>query len=217
MFADKKFLVTAGPTYEPIDPVRYIGNRSSGKMGFHIAEELAKLNATVYLVTGPTNLTTIHKNIQRIDVETAEQMYNQVVDIFPGCDVAIMSAAVADYTPVESRSLKIKKEQDEIILKLKKTRDILAYLGKIKKENQVLVGFSLETHDELKNAIKKLQRKNLDFIVLNSLKNKGAGFEVDTNKITIIDRNEKVYNYSLKNKREVAIDIIDFLKGYIVD
>lgn len=207
---NKNILITAGPTNEPIDPVRFIGNRSSGKMGYFIAEKLAEKGAKVLLVSGPTNLNIKNENIIKTDVETAGEMYEKSMELFPDCDIAILSAAVADFTPAKVEDKKIKKK-NEMILHLKKTKDILLNLGKIKKDNQILVGFSLETDNEIENAKQKLKKKNLDFIVLNSLNDKGAGFSFDTNKITIINKFGGIKEYSLKPKDEVADDIINYL------
>ena len=206
----KKVLITAGPTYEKIDPVRFIGNYSSGKMGFALAEECASRGAEVTLVSGPVTLQTNHLNIQRIDVESANEMYEAAKEAFTHADAGILCAAVADFTPVCTADHKIKREKDHLSLDLKPTQDIAASLGVMKQKNQVLVGFALETNNEQENAEGKLQRKNFDFIVLNSLNDNGAGFRVDTNKITIIDQ-EGSTPYSLKDKKEVAKDIIDKL------
>jgi len=203
----KNALVTAGPTYEAIDPVRFIGNHSSGKMGFAIAEELAALGASVTLITGPTSLTLQHSEINRIDISSAADMLEAALTTFEGSDVAILSAAVADYRPKEISSSKIKKDDSELKIDLIKTPDILATLGQLKKKGQLLVGFALETDNEEENAIKKLKTKNLDFIVLNSLKDQGAGFRNDSNKITIIDRELIKEIFELKPKSEVAADI----------
>lgn len=208
--AGKKILITAGPTYEKIDPVRFIGNYSSGKMGFALAEECAVRGAKVTLITGPVQLQTIHSQICRIDVESAAQMAEQAQLYFQQSDAGILCAAVADFTPENASDHKIKREKDNLILQLKPTLDIAATLGTIKKNNQKLIGFALETNDEQKNAQGKLERKNFDFIVLNSLNDAGAGFRCDTNKISIIDRKGKV-DYELKSKPEVAKDIIDRL------
>jgi len=205
---NKKVLVTAGPTYESIDPVRFIGNHSSGKMGFAIAEEFARHGADVTLISGPTDLNSINPNIKRIDVTSANEMFEKTVKAFTKSDIAVMSAAVADYTPEKVSITKIKKSGDELHLKLKKTKDILAELGKHKTKKQILVGFALETNNEVANAKQKLQKKNLDFIVLNSLRSKGAGFGFDTNKITIIDKAGVQTDYKLKSKTEVAHDIV---------
>ncbi|MCK4662997.1 MAG: bifunctional phosphopantothenoylcysteine decarboxylase/phosphopantothenate--cysteine ligase CoaBC [Bacteroidales bacterium] len=206
---DKKFLVTAGPTYENIDPVRFIGNHSSGKMGFAIAEELANNGAEVILITGPTNLNLENNSIKRIDVTSAEEMYKATMSKFNDVDCAILSAAVADYTPVNTNKNKIKKSSGNYTIELKATIDIASKLGKIKKKNQFLVGFALETDNEINNAKLKLRNKNLDIIILNSLKDSGAGFKHDTNKITIIDKNNKIVKYKLKHKKEVASDIVN--------
>jgi phosphopantothenoylcysteine decarboxylase/phosphopantothenate--cysteine ligase len=203
----KKALVTAGPTYEAIDPVRYIGNHSSGKMGFAIAEELANLGAEVVLVSGPTNLKLNNKAIERIDITSAEEMLQACLSNFKNSHISILSAAVADYKPKKTETLKIKKDSTEFTLELTKTPDILATLGREKKAGQMLIGFALETNNELENAIKKLEKKNLDFIVLNSMNDKGAAFKNDTNKITIIDRDQKIETFDLKSKNEVAVDI----------
>ncbi len=207
----KQVLVTAGPTYEHIDPVRFIGNHSSGKMGFAIAEVLANKGAKVVLIAGPNQLNLKHKNIQQIDVNTAEEMFQATLKHFKKSNIAILSAAVADYTPEKVSEQKIKKNGDTFQLKLKKTIDILKELGRLKTNKQKLIGFALETENELANAKKKIVAKNLDFIVLNSLKNKGAGFGVDTNQVQIIHKDGKIHNFGLKSKSAVAIDIVDQL------
>ncbi len=212
--AGKKILITAGPTYEKIDPVRFIGNYSSGKMGYALAEECAARGAEVTLVSGPVNLSVNHPNINRIDVESAEQMYNACMSHYPTSDAGILCAAVADFTPECVANKKIKREKDDLTLNLKPTHDIAAALGKIKTDSQRLVGFALETNDETAHAQDKLKRKNFDFIVLNSLNDKGAGFRCDTNKITIID-SSKAEEYPLKTKKEVAADIIDKLDSIL--
>jgi len=204
---NKKILITAGPTYEAIDPVRFIGNHSSGKMGFEIAKAAANLGAEVILVSGPTHQKTDNDSIKVIPVVSANDMYDVVHKHFVTSDVAILSAAVADYKPKYVADKKIKKKDATLTLELEKTKDILASLGKIKKK-QLLVGFALETNNELENAIKKLKTKNLDLIVLNSLSDKGAGFGVNTNKVTLIDSEENITNYNLKSKAEVAQDIL---------
>jgi len=206
----KKVMITAGPTYEKIDPVRFIGNYSSGKMGYALAEECASRGAKVVLISGPVQLKTKHPDIHTIQVENAEEMYKAAIQTYPQTDAAILCAAVADFTPAHTAEQKIKREKEDLIIQLKPTQDIAATLGQIKKEAQVLVGFALETHNEQQNAQGKLQRKNLDFIVLNSLNDKGAGFRCDTNKITIIDK-EGQESYPLKPKTEVAKDIINRL------
>ncbi|MBP3553422.1 MAG: bifunctional phosphopantothenoylcysteine decarboxylase/phosphopantothenate--cysteine ligase CoaBC [Bacteroidaceae bacterium] len=210
----KKVLITAGPTYEKIDPVRFIGNYSSGKMGYALAEECARRGAEVTLISGPVSMTCKHPAIRRIDVESAEEMYNAAMTHFPTCDAGILCAAVADFTPEVKAEQKIKREGDDLVLRLKPTQDIAASLGKTKREGQTLVGFALETTDELAHAQGKLKRKNFDFIVLNSLNDKGAGFRHDTNKIAIVTENE-VKEYPLKPKCEVAADIIDELEKTI--
>lgn len=206
----KRVLITAGPTYEKIDPVRFIGNYSSGKMGYALAEVCAERGAEVILVSGPVNLQAVHPNIRRVDVESAEEMYRASVEAFPQADAAILCAAVADFTPEVVAGTKIKREKEDLVLRLKPTHDIAAELGRMKRDGQKLVGFALETNDELKHAQDKMARKNLDFIVLNSLNDKGAGFRCDTNKITIVEP-QGATPYPLKNKQEVAADIIDKL------
>lgn len=208
-FKGKKVVVTAGPTYEKIDPVRFIGNYSSGKMGLAIAEEFAGRGAEVVLVCGPVNLKTSHPAIRRVDVESAAQMYEVTSKEFVNSDVAVLSAAVADFTPKEKADHKIKRGKDDLLLELLPTKDIAAELGRIKTASQLLVGFALETNDEEVNALSKMQRKNLDMIVLNSLNDKGAGFSVDTNKVTILDKAGNKTVYELKTKVEVAKDIVD--------
>ncbi len=204
----KRVLITAGPTYEKIDPVRFIGNYSSGKMGYALAEECAERGAEVELVSGPVSINLNRANIHITKVESAAQMYAAAVNAFPKTDIAILCAAVADFTPRETKDVKIKREKGNVAIQLVPTKDIAAELGRMKKESQFMVGFALETNDETNNAINKLKAKKLDFIVLNSLNDKGAGFSVDTNKITIISDTSK-YEYPLKPKREVAKDIID--------
>jgi len=204
----KKVLITAGPTYEAIDPVRFIGNHSSGKMGFELAKTAASLGAEVYLITGPSNETVSNSSIKRIDVVSTEEMYNAVHNYFKTVDVAILSAAVADYKPKNVATQKIKKASDSMTIELVKTQDILASLGK-EKTTQILVGFALETNNEIENAKTKLLKKNLDFIVLNSLQDKGAGFKKDTNKVTIIDKFKNISEFSLKSKAAVAEDIFN--------
>lgn len=206
----KKVMITAGPTYEKIDPVRFIGNHSSGKMGYALAEACAERGAEVTLVSGPVNREVIHPNIKRINVESAAEMYQAAVKNYEDADAGILCAAVADFTPEVTAEQKIKREKDDLILRLKPTQDIAAALGKQKRPEQRLVGFALETNDEVSHAQDKLKRKNFDFIVLNSLNDKGAGFRCDTNKIAIIDR-DGITAYPLKPKTEVATDIIDKL------
>lgn len=205
----KKILITAGPTYERIDPVRFIGNYSSGKMGFALAEECAGRGAEVTLIAGPVSLKVNHPNITRIDVESAEEMYNASVKAFPAMDAAILCAAVADFRPEEQYAEKVKRSGDILNISLVPNKDIAASLGKMKKANQLLVGFALETNDEENNALKKIVKKNLDFIVLNSLNDAGAGFKYDTNKIAILNRNGERKDFGLKSKKDVASDIID--------
>ena len=204
----KKVLLTAGPTYEKIDPVRFIGNYSSGKMGFALAEECARRGADVVLIAGPVQQKTYHSHITRIDVESAQDMYEAAMAQYPLVDAGILCAAVADFTPDAVADKKIKREGDELLLHLKPTHDIAAALGKIKTPGQKLIGFALETNDEQRNAEGKLIRKNFDFIVLNSLNEAGAGFRYDTNKISILSCRGRT-DYPLKSKTEVARDIID--------
>lgn len=208
----KKALVTAGPTYEAIDPVRFIANHSSGKMGFALAQALAEQGAEVELVTGPTHLNLEHPLVKISHVTSASDMYTVCKHLFKNCDIAIMSAAVADYTPANPQNQKIKKNGQTLSLELRKTTDILAELGKRKKKNQVLVGFALETENELENAREKLTRKKADFIVLNSLNDGGSGFGSDTNRITLIDRDNNTLFFELKPKQEVARDILNKIK-----
>ncbi|WP_018616181.1 bifunctional phosphopantothenoylcysteine decarboxylase/phosphopantothenate--cysteine ligase CoaBC [Segetibacter koreensis] len=207
----KHALVTAGPTYEAIDPVRFIGNHSSGKMGIAIAEALYSLGANVRLVCGPVNKLPRFKDIGVTSVTSAEEMYNACLSHFVDADIAVMAAAVADYTPVHVSPGKIKKNNDSIQLELTKTKDILRSLGEIKNERQFLVGFALETENENENAIKKLSEKNADLIVLNSLKDEAAGFGKDTNKVTIFDRDRNAYSFEAKSKTLVATDIVDLI------
>ncbi len=204
----KKILITAGPTYEAIDPVRFIGNHSTGKMGFDIAKCAADLGASVVLVAGPTSLRVQHSLIEVVNVISAEEMYEACHQYYPMMDVAIAAAAVADYKPKNVASQKIKKAADEFTIELEKTKDILASLGS-SKENQFLIGFALETENEIENAKSKIQKKNLDLIVLNSLQDKGAGFGKDTNKVTFIDKDFIVEPMELKSKEAVALDIIN--------
>lgn len=204
----KRILITAGPTYERLDPVRFIGNYSSGKMGIALAMECANRGAEVELVCGPVRLDADHKLIHRTDVESAAQMHESATRLFPDCHAAILCAAVADFTPAYVADKKIKREGNQLHLDLVPTPDIAKAIGQMKKEEQTTVGFALETYDELEHAQEKLQRKNLDFIVMNSLNDKGAGFQHDTNKVTIIDPDGKT-EFPLKQKQEVAKDIID--------
>lgn len=211
-FLGKNVLITAGPTYEHLDPVRFIGNHSSGKMGFALAEELANRGAQVTIITGPVNLELKNNSIVRIDVISAQEMYKKATEFFPKTDIAILAAAVADYAPIQRSTTKIKKNEQTITITLKKNPDIAKKLGEIKNENQILVGFALETNDEKQNAVDKLNRKNFDFIVLNTLRDKGAGFGYDTNKISILDKKGNCEEFELKNKTEVAIDIVNKIK-----
>lgn len=210
----KKALVTAGPTFEAIDPVRFIGNHSSGLMGFCIAEELANNGADVVLVSGPSNLNLNNKTVTRINVTSSDEMYNECIKHFATSDITVMSAAVADYKPEYSEKNKIKKDKKAFSINLVPTKDILSELGKIKDKKQILVGFALETDSEIENAKKKLYNKNLDFIVLNSLNDKGAGFKHDTNKITIIDKNNDIQIFDLKSKKEAAYDIVQKILSF---
>lgn len=212
-FAGRKVLLTAGPTHEKLDPVRFIGNYSTGKMGFALAEEFAVRGADVTLVAGPVSLELKNKNIKRIDVESAADMYEQAIGHFDASDITVLCAAVADFTPEAKADNKLKRGVNGLTLQLQPTRDIAAELGRRKKEGQLLVGFALETNDEECNALLKLKKKNLDMIVLNSLNDKGAGFGGDTNLVTIIDRNEKGCRYPLKSKQEVAKDIVGHIAG----
>ena len=205
----KKALVTAGPTFEPIDPVRFIGNHSSGKMGIAICQELARRGAEVHLILGPSSISVDHDNIHLHKVQTAEQMYQASVELFPKADITIMSAAVADYTPVNADPEKIKKSSETLTVELVKTKDILKSLGEKKYNGQILVGFALETRNEKEYALSKLKTKNADMIVLNSLNDEGAGFGYDTNKITIFERSGKEISFERKPKQQVAKDIVD--------
>jgi len=213
--AGKKVLITAGPTYEKIDPVRYIGNFSSGKMGFALAESCARQGAEVTLITGPVNLSARHPNIRRIDVDSAEEMYKAVMNRFYKMDGAILCAAVADFTPIQKFDSKIKREKQNLILELKPTNDIAAAVGKIKGGEQFVVGFALESDNEEQNAIGKMERKNLDFIVLNSLQDHNTGFGFDTNKVSIIHRSGMKKKYELKSKLDVADDIVNEINTLI--
>ena len=212
----KKIVITAGPTYEKIDPVRFIGNYSSGKLGYALAEACANRGAEVILVSGPVSLSTHHPSIKRIDVESADEMYEATVHAFQEANAAILCAAVADYRPENKAEQKIKREKDEeLLLRLVANKDIAAALGSMKKDGQVLVGFALETQNGVQHATGKLERKNLDFIVLNSLSDAGAGFRCDTNKVSILERNGQITEYALKSKTEVAGDIVNKLVDYL--
>ncbi|MCF0051566.1 bifunctional phosphopantothenoylcysteine decarboxylase/phosphopantothenate--cysteine ligase CoaBC [Dyadobacter sp. LJ53] len=207
----KRVLITAGPTVEAIDPVRYISNRSSGKMGYAIAEAFAASGAMVTLVSGPTSLPIPEPTIQRINVQSADEMFTATQEHFANSDVVIFAAAVADYTSKFVAANKIKKQGEEMALDLVKTRDIAGTLGKSKTENQLLIGFALETENEMEYAMDKLLRKNFDYIILNSLNDPGAGFAHDTNKITVIDKRKNVKHFDLKHKEEVAQDILNIV------
>lgn len=210
--AGRHVMVTAGPTHEKIDPVRFIGNYSSGKMGYAIAEECAARGAKVTLISGPVSIRAKHTDINVISVESAQEMHDAAMNVFPSCDAAIMCAAVADYAVETPSTHKIKREHDEVpVIRLKKNPDIAAALGAMKRDGQILVGFALETDNGMANAIEKLNRKNLDFIVLNSPNEPGAGFMTDTNRVTIINRSGSSREYGLKDKRLVARDIIDVM------
>ena len=211
----KHILVNAGPTYEKLDPVRFIGNYSSGKMGKAIANELAARGAQVSLVLGPVSADGVSPSVNITQIESAEDMHQACSTIYPTCDAAILSAAVADYRPATRAAQKIKKKDAEYNLELVKTIDVLKHLGSIKTDNQALIGFALETQNEYDNALTKLKKKNLDFIVLNSMNDKGAGFGKDTNKVTIIESNGKSHKFDTKPKTKVANDIIDLLTTYI--
>jgi phosphopantothenoylcysteine decarboxylase / phosphopantothenate---cysteine ligase len=213
--AGKRIMLTAGPTFEAIDPVRFIGNYSSGKMGFALAEELAERGAQVELIAGPVQMTTRHPLINRMDVTNAREMFEACVKSFPQCHAAIMSAAVSDYRPEHPSELKIKRSGDDFSLNLVPNPDIAKEMGRMKQGGQVLAGFALETNNETAHAAKKLESKNLDFIVLNSLAVPGAGFLADTNQISIIDRENKKKDFPLKSKTDVAKDIVDYLEAVL--
>ena len=215
LMSGKKVLITAGPTYEKIDPVRFVGNYSSGKMGFALADACAKQGAEVTLITGPVNVRAKHAAINRINVESAEEMYKAVLSKFDKMDGAILCAAVADFTPVSQSDYKLKREHDNLVVELKPTLDIAAEVGKIKRHEQFLVGFALETNNEEANAKSKMERKNFDFIVLNSLQDPNSGFGFDTNKVSIIHRSGLQREYELKSKLEVADDIINEINTLI--
>lgn len=211
----KKFLITAGPTYEAIDPVRFIGNHSSGKMGFALAATILQKGGEVTLISGPTKLDLNHENLKLVRVQSAENMLNQVQEYWGSVDVGIFSAAVADYRPLSISEEKIKKNDDRLVIELIKNPDILGWAGVHKKEDQLLIGFALETTNGIYYAEDKLNRKNLDFIVLNTLKDHGAGFGFDTNKISILDKHNKFTSFELKSKADVAKDIVDYMKTYL--
>tara|TARA_R110002072_G_scaffold301400_1_gene481021 strand:- start:20599 stop:21798 length:1200 start_codon:yes stop_codon:yes gene_type:complete len=214
-FLGKKVVITAGPTYEAIDPVRFIGNHSSGKMGFKIAQEFLDRGAEVTIIAGPTGLKLENDNLKVIQIKSAEEMLKQVQNIWESCDYGVFAAAVADYRPKNMATEKIKKKSDELTIELVKNPDILKWAGANKKETQYLIGFALETENLKENATKKLDAKNLNFIVMNSLKDSGAGFGVDTNKISILDNRNNFEYFELKSKEAVAKDILNYLKTYI--
>lgn len=214
-FKDKNVIITAGPTYESLDPVRFIGNHSSGKMGFKIAEEFLRKGANVTIVSGPTNLTLEHDYLKIVKVKSAEEMLDAVQKSWPLSDIGVFAAAVADYRPKDKAVEKIKKSENELTIELVKNPDILKWAGENKTENQLLIGFALETENLKENATKKLKAKNLNMIVMNSLKDQGAGFGVDTNKISILDNRNNFMTFELKSKEAVATDILDYLKKYM--
>ena len=214
-FLGTKVIITAGPTYEQLDPVRFIGNHSSGKMGFKIAQEFLDRGAKVTLVTGPTKLTLENDQLDLIKIRSAEQMLSVVQNVWSECDLGVFAAAVADYRPKNPATEKIKKKSDDLTIELVKNPDILNWAGEQKRDNQYLVGFALETENLKENATKKLIKKNLNMIVMNSLKDSGAGFGVDTNKISILDNRNNLQSFELKPKEAVAKDILDYLKTYI--
>jgi len=211
----KKVLITAGPTYEAIDPVRFIGNHSSGKMGFALAEELASKGAEVFLVSGPVSIETPKGIAKRIDVKSAQEMYDACHSLYSDMDITIMAAAIADFKPKNIAEQKIKKGDSTPEIELTPTKDILLSMGEIKKETQLLIGFALETENEVENAMKKLHRKNLDLIILNSMNDSGAGFGVETNKVTLIDNKENAQSFPLKSKKIVAKDIVEKIESMI--
>ena len=204
-----RVLITAGPTYERIDPVRFIGNHSTGKMGFALAEAFADRGFDVLLIAGPVHIVTVNPAIKRIDVVSADDMYRAVMQHFAESDVAVVCAAVADFTPTVAADRKIKRKTDDLVIRLKPTQDIAAAAGRQKRQGQFIVGFALETDDEEANAVDKMQRKNLDMIVLNSLNDQGAGFGYDTNKVTIIERNGQRTDLPLQSKTEIARRIVE--------
>lgn len=216
-WSGKRILITAGPTHERIDPVRYIGNDSTGKMGYALAEACAERGAHVLLVSGPVQLRMDHPLVQRLDVTSAAEMHQEAVRLFPEVDAAILCAAVADFTPECTYDQKMKRQGADLVVRLKPTQDIAAHLGSIKQPGQTLVGFALETHEEADHAREKLIRKNLDFIVLNSLNDAGAGFGYDTNKVSILTAEGYTFEHSLKSKKEVAEDILDTLHAYLCE
>lgn len=207
----KRVLINAGPTREPVDPVRFISNHSTGKMGIALADCAASYGAEVYLVLGTVNIVPENKSVKTINVTTAAEMARECIRIFPRCNIAILAAAVADYTPEKVAPVKIKKTSKHLVIKLVPTTDIAAELGKMKKTGQLVAGFALETDNEYENATAKLKKKNLDLIVLNSLRDEGAGFGHDTNRITIIDKNNNIHKFELKSKKDSAKDILDMI------
>ncbi len=213
-FEDKAILITAGPTYEAIDPVRFIGNHSSGKMGFNIAEVMLELGARVILVSGPTALNIQHPNLKLISIQSAEEMLSEVKNHWSSCDYGVFAAAVADYKPTKAADQKIKKNDDTMNIELVRNPDVLGWAGENKKDNQILVGFALETQNATENAKKKLAAKKLNMIVVNTMADEGAGFGVNTNKISILDDRNNSQEFQLKSKREVATDIVNYLKDY---
>lgn len=214
-YKEKSILITAGPTFEAIDPVRFIGNHSSGKMGYAIAREFADRGAKVNLISGPVNIELNHPNIEIFKVTSAEEMFEKSIKLFKSTDIAILSAAVADFKPKHAATSKIKKNDSELHIELQPTKDILKALGELKK-SQTLIGFALETDNEQDNALKKLKEKNCDAIILNSLNDEGAGFSHDTNKITILNKSLKFTEYELKLKNEVAMDICDYIQDFLL-
>jgi len=215
IFCNKQVLITAGPTYEAIDPVRFIGNRSSGKMGFAIAEKMLEKGALVNLISGPTSIKLTHPNLKIYRIQSADEMYLEVKSLWPSAQIGVFAAAVADYKPKITSSEKIKKQNDSLLIELVRNPDSLAYAGKNKSLDQIIVGFALETNNEIENSKAKLISKNADIMVLNSLQDKGAGFESDTNKITILDANNNLSSFELKAKVEVAEDIVNYIEKYL--
>jgi phosphopantothenoylcysteine decarboxylase/phosphopantothenate--cysteine ligase len=213
----KRVLITAGPTQEPIDPVRYISNHSTGKMGYAIAKSFAQAGASVTLVSGPTALPLPDSSIERVNVRSAQEMFAAAQAVFPSADVVVLNAAVADYTPAHPADQKIKKKEAQFSLELAKTVDIAATLGSQKRPDQLMMGFALETNNERENAVKKLHAKNLDWIVLNSLRDAGAGFGHDTNKITVMDKEGQIHEFGLKSKDEVAQDLVDLIQDKLTN
>ncbi len=215
-FKNKNILITAGPTYERIDPVRFIGNFSSGKMGYAIAKEFADLGAHVKLISGPSCLSINHSNIDLIKIESAQEMYEKCLENFEQSEIIIKSAAVADYRPETIQTQKIKKSEQDLVIKLIKNPDILFELGKLKKSNQILIGFALETENQETNAKIKLEKKNLDAIILNSPNSENTGFQHDTNKICIINKNLLKFDFELKTKSEIAKDIVQYIENHLL-